>query len=140
MPTLAFVLVGVISSLVGSAQAQIVEVDDQTSFIEGRVFDRRTGVPIAGALVVLPDPCLICAGIPVPVQVVTDDNGFFETAYRPRPPTAGLRIPITASCAGKLGIYSGKIDAILRPGTIRRDIYLRVRERISRCRPTESTP
>ena len=140
MRTLALVLIGVIGSFVGGAQAQIVEVDDQTSFIEGHVFDRRTGVPIAGALVVLPDPCLICASIPVPVQIITDDNGFFATAYRTRPPTAGLTIPITASCAGELAIYSGRTEAILRPGTIRRDIYLRVRERISRCRPTDPTP
>lgn len=122
-----------------NAQAQTVDVDDQTSFIEGHVFDRRTGVPISGALVVLPDPCFICTTIPVPVQIITDENGFFATTYRPRPSSAGITIPITASCVGERGVYSGEIEAILRPGTIRRDIYLRVPERISRCRTTEAT-
>lgn len=140
MRTQVLLLVSVMSSLVGSAQAQIVDVDDQTIFIEGHVFDRRTGVPISGAVVVLPDPCFICGSIPVPVQLTTDDNGFFATAYQPRPPTAGLTIPITASCVGDRGIYSGETRAILRPGTIRRDLYLRVREGISRCRPGEPTP
>ena len=138
MRALQLLLIGVTGSLVGSSQAQIVDVDDQTIFIEGHVFDRRTGVPISGALVVLPDPCFICAGIPVPVQILTDDNGFFATAYQPRPPSPGFTIPITTSCVGERGIYSGETEAILRPGTIRRDIYLRVRERISRCQPTEA--
>ena len=139
MRTLVLVLAGALALFIANARAQIVDVDDQTIFIEGHVFDRRTGVPISGALVVLPDPCFICASIPVPVRITTDDNGFFATAYQPRPPTPGFTIPITASCVGELGVYSGETEAILRPGTIRRDIYLRVRERISRCRPTEPT-
>jgi len=132
-------LIGVMGSFIGSAHAQTVDVDDETIFIEGHVFDRRTGVPISGAVVVLPDPCFICLSIPEPIRIITDDNGFFATAYRPRPLGAGFTILITASCVGKRGIYRGETEAILRPGTIRRDIYLRVRERNLRCRPAELT-
>jgi hypothetical protein len=139
MRTLVLFLIGVMGSFIGSAHAQTVDVDDETIFIEGHVFDRRTGVPISGALVVLPDPCFICASIPEPVEIITDDNGFFGTAYRPVPRSAGFTISITASCVGQRGIYSGETEAILRPGTIRRDIYLRIRERISRCRPAGPT-
>lgn len=141
MRALVLFLIGVMGSFIGSAHAQTVDVDAETIFIEGHVFDRRTGVPISGALVVLPDPCFfICLGLG-PVQIITDDNGFFATAYRPLLPRggAGFTIPITASCVGKRGTYSGETEAILRPGTIRRDIYLRVRERNLRCRPAEPT-
>ena len=130
-------LVCVLSSFAGGVQAQTVSVDDQTIFIEGHVFNKRTGVPISGAMVVLPDPCFICASVSVPVELVTDANGFFSTAYQPTPPSAGFTIPITASCVGRRGVYAGETDAILRPGTIRRDIYLSAPERLSRCQSTE---
>lgn len=137
MRILVLALLVMTSVLLGHASAQapigFIRIDEDTIFIEGHVFNKRTGVPIAGAVIVLPDPCFLCLKIPEPVRLTTDANGFFSAAYRPVPPSPGVEIPIAVSCVLPSGVYSGGSQAILRRGTIRRDIFLRVPGRISRC-------
>jgi hypothetical protein len=113
-----------------SAQAQVAE-----TFVEGHVFNRKTGVPIAGAVVTLPDGCIPCQRIPVPTVITTDDNGFYSARFIGG--SSLMTVPIEAACTTRSGEITGASQADLRPGTVRRDIFLRVPGNLSRCLPPQ---
>lgn len=110
------------------AQAQLAE-----TFVEGHVFNRRTGVPISGALVRLPDSCIPCARPSLPQDLVTDDNGFYSARFIGG--SSLVSIPIQVICVTARGQIMGGSQADLRPGTVRRDIFLRGPDTLSRCIP-----
>jgi hypothetical protein len=108
------------------AQAQVVE-----TFVEGHVFNRWTGVPIVGALVRLPDSCIPCARPPIPQVLTTDDNGFYSARFVGG--SSLVVIPIEVVCMMPGGQITGESRADLRPGTVRRDVFLRAPRTLSRC-------
>lgn len=115
-------------SVAAPALAQPIE-----TFVEGHVFHRRTGVPIAGALVRLPDSCIPCAGPSIPRELTTDDNGFYSAGFFGG--SSELIVPIEVVCIRGLGEITGRSQADLRPGTVRRDIFLRAPLGLSKCLP-----
>ena len=98
-------------------------------FVEGHIRDLRSGVPIRGASVSLTDPRSASTHFPpetVGKAVITDDSGFFsielleEDLYREV-------LDILASCMTRRGIrQTDRLTqrVVLRPGTIRRDLYI----------------
>jgi hypothetical protein len=107
---------------------------DET-FVEGHVFNRRTGVPIEGAVVRLPDPCIPCARPPIPLELITDENGFYSALFWGG--GSWMTIEIEVVCTTRHGEITGGSESDLRPGTVRRDIYLSGPKRLSRCIPPD---
>ena len=103
------------------------------TFVEGHVFNRKTGVPIAGAIVRLPDACIPCAGPSIPRELTTDDNGFYSAGFFGG--SSSSIVPIEVVCLTRLGVIAGGSEADLRPGTVRRDVYLRGPTNLSKCLP-----
>ena len=103
----------------------------QTAYLEGHVFNKRTGIPIEGAVVVIYDN--ITSG-PVPVLLadqVTDANGFYQAGVPTTFPTG----VITVFCRIPNGaVVRGDSSAPLEDGVIRRrDIYLKTPHRVQKC-------
>lgn len=107
----------------------------QTAFLEGHVFSRETGIPIARAAFVIyenitlgPIPILLAEG-------VTDPNGF----YQPEVTTVFPVGIIEVFCRTPEGVVlRGKSHAPLQDATIRRrDIYLRAPRGLRECLPAE---
>lgn len=128
MRVLVRLVPALLASLAAPALAQPVD-----TFVEGHVFNRRTGVPIAGAIVRVPDACIPCAGPSIPRELTTDDNGFYSAGFFGGSSTS--IVPIEVVCLTRLGEITGNSQADLRPGTVRRDVYLRGPESFSRCLP-----
>ena len=102
----------------------------QTAFLEGHVFDKRTGVPIAGAVVRVYENVTVG---PIPIELGvsdTDSNGFYEIQIGQ---FLGFPAIIEVACKTPRGEVRGEGSALLREGTIRRDIYLAARPRLIRC-------
>jgi hypothetical protein len=115
------------ASLPSGAQSQI----QGTTFIEGHVFNKWTGVPLSGALVrVLADE-----GPPrFLVHQLTDQNGFyhFERSW------SISQVPISVICGTDHDAIVGASEAPIWEGAIfRRDIYLDAPRRLKRCLPRE---
>ena len=94
----------------------------ETAYVEGHVFDKRTGQPLGFAEVTVEE---VESRGPFPrlrVSTTTDQNGFyqFEIDLDIR-----WRVGIFVTCETKEGlVWLGTGRARLREGTIRRDIYV----------------
>ena len=104
----------------------------QTADIEGHVFNKRTGVPLSGALVRVfenvtlgPLPVLLAKGI-------TDANGFYQFVVDE---FLGSPAIIEVICGTATGEIRGGSSTLLREGLIRRDVYLGASRRLTRCHP-----
>ena len=115
--------------LIFVAPAAHAQVD--VALVEGHVFGKFTGVPLRGAvveafeIVAFPLPPLI----PV-ASVITNESGFYSFEA-----DAEFDLVIVVSCGrATVGVperlRSTEISPI-RPGTIRRDVYLKVGRRRS---------
>ncbi len=104
----------------------------QTADIEGHVFNKRSGIPIEGAAVVIYEN--VTAG-PIPIlpgEGVTDSNGFYQV----RIPTLTFPVGvIEVFCRTPKGVVvRGASSAPLQDQVIRRrDIYLEARRRVRKC-------
>ncbi len=104
----------------------------QTADIEGHVFNKRSGVPIEGAVVVIYENVTLG---PVPFSLgedATDGNGF----YHVRIPTPTFPVGvIEVFCRTPNGVVvRGISSAPLQDEVIRRrDIYLETRRRVREC-------
>ena len=93
----------------------------ETAYVEGHVFDKRTGQPLGFAEVTVEE--VVSAG-PIPrlrVSTMTDPNGFYQFEIDLGIP---WRVGIFVFCKTKEGLVGGTGRARLHEGTIRRDIYL----------------
>ncbi len=114
----------------------------QTADIEGHVFNKRSGVPIKGSVVVIyenvtfgPAPFLLG-------EDATDGNGFYQV--RIATPTFPVGV-IEVFCRTRHGeVVRGVSSAPLQVGVIRRrDVYLKTRRRVRECldpEPGDSPP
>ncbi len=105
----------------------------QTADIEGHVLNKRTGVPIEGADVVIYENVTLG---PIPFLLgedVTDGNGFYQVRI-PRPPFFPVGV-IEVFCRTPDGVVvRGASSAPLQDEVIRRrDIYLRTGRRVREC-------
>jgi hypothetical protein len=129
----AFSLIGLITGS-GSAQAE--------SFVEGHVFNLRTGVPVARALVVLtpsvplysehaPPGCVNCASRLL--LAITDDNGFYSVHFSDAEVDVLIpaNVTINVICHTNRGpITTGQTAPVdIRDGTVQRNLYLPLRPR-----------
>ena len=122
-----WLIAAIVCALLASTGAQA-----QSAFVEGHVFNKKTGRPIAGALVQVFEN--VTAG-PLPILLaedVSDANGFYEVEVTE---FLGFGANIEVLCRTKKGAISGQGSAILREDTIRRDIYLRAPRRLMGCIP-----
>ncbi len=102
-------------------------------FVEGHVRNLRTGMPLLGAGVTLTDPLSVPIGFPPgsPLEIVgkpdiTDGSGFYSIELSEEELGRG-RVEISATCKTPAGVRSTDRltrRVVLRPGTIRRDLYL----------------
>ena len=104
----------------------------QTADIEGHVFNKRSGVPIEGAVVVIYEN--VTFG-PVPILLgedATDGNGFYQV--RIQTPTFPVGV-IEVFCRTPKGVVvRGISSAPVQDDVIRRrDIYLEARRRVREC-------
>ena len=103
----------------------------QTAYVEGYVFDKNTGQPLRAVVVEVNDA--FTNGL-VPINLgttLTDDNGLYQV---PIDRFLGFPVRITGTCFTKKGSAQSSSGAILREGTIRRDLYLDdVGRRIKEC-------
>ena len=107
----------------------------QTVFIEGHVFNKRTGVPLSGAAVRVFENVTLG---PLPVELaagITDANGFYQFEVDE---FLGFPAIIEVVCETATGEIRGGSSTLLREGPIRRDVYLEARRRLTRCQPIES--
>ena len=106
----------------------------QTAFVEGHVFNKRTGVPLSGAVVRVFENVTLR---PVPVELasgITDDNGFYQFEVEK---FLGAPARIEVVCATPWGEVHGRSSARLREGLVRRDVYLGRWWYLTRCQPME---
>ena len=106
----------------------------QTAFIEGHVFNKRTGIPLSGAIVRVLENVTLG---PFPVELaagITDANGFYQFEVDE---FLGFPAIIEVVCATRKNEIRGKSSALLRDGLIRRDVYLEWKRRLTRCEPIE---
>jgi hypothetical protein len=104
----------------------------QAAFLEGHVFNKRTGVPLSGAMVRVVED--VTSG-PLPVELgagFTDANGFYQFTVEQ---FLGFPATIEVVCVTPTGILRGGSSALLREGPIRRDVYLGASRRLTRCQP-----
>ena len=120
----AFVVVLFVSTLASA----------QTAFVEGHVFNKRSGVPLPGAIVRVTENVTLG---PIPIELasgVTDANGFYQFEIND---FLGFPATIEVLCETATRQVRGGSSALLREGLIRRDIYLDTRRRSARCLPNE---
>jgi hypothetical protein len=107
----------------------------QTAFVEGHVFNIRTGAPLPGATVRVTEN--ITAG-PLPIELavgVTDENGFYQFEIDD---FLGAPAIVEVACLNTRREVRGKSTAALRDGVIRRDVYLKAGRHIKRCQLIET--
>ncbi len=98
-------------------------------FVEGHVRNLRTGMPLRVAVVSLTDPLSVPVGSPPEVvgkPVITDGSGFFSIELSEEELGRGW-VEISATCKTPAGVRStDRVTerVVLRPGTIRRDLYI----------------
>lgn len=106
----------------------------QAAFVEGHVFNKRTGIPLSGAAVRVFENAT--AG-PLPIELaagITDANGFYQFEVDQ---FLGFPAIIEVVCATPAGEIRGGSSALLREGLIRRDVYLGAGRRLTRCQPID---
>lgn len=124
-------LVSVLALFASQARAQ-------SAFVEGHVFNVNSGKPLPRAVVEVFENVTLR---PVPIELgedLTDANGFYEievTEFLGFPATIRVTCSIPARGSLPAQTYRGYGSAILREGTIRRDIYLRAPAELTRCFP-----
>ena len=96
----------------------------QTAYLEGHVFNKRSGIPIEGAVVVIYENV---TGGPIPILLaedVTDGNGFYQASVATTFPVGVIEV----FCRTPRGVVAhGTSSAPLQDDVIRRrDIYLQV--------------
>lgn len=104
----------------------------QTAFVEGHVFNKRSGIPLPGAAVRVYETVTLG---PVPIELAagtTDANGFYQFEVDE---FLGFPAIIEVVCGTATGEIRGGSSALLREGPIRRDVYLDARRRLARCQP-----
>ena len=115
-----------------------VSASAQTAYIEGYVFDRKSGQPLGGVFVELLDNFTTHA---IPIQLgfwITDSNGLYEL---PISRLFGFPVTVRATCITKKGSARSSSGLILREGNIRRDLYLdEGGKRIKECIPPTHIP
>lgn len=104
----------------------------QTADIEGHVFNKRSGVPLEGAVVVVYENVTLG---PLPILLAedaTDGNGFYQVQIST--PTFPIGV-IEVFCRTPRGVVvRGVSSAPLEADVIRRrDIYLETPRRVRRC-------
>ena len=98
-------------------------------FVEGHVRNLRTGMPLRVAVVSLTDLLSVPLGFPPEVvgkPAITDGSGFFSIELSEEELGRGL-VEISATCKTPAGVRSTDRltqRVVLRPGTIRRDLYI----------------
>ncbi len=103
----------------------------QMAYVEGHVFNKRSGVPIEGAVVVIYENVTVG---PVPILLadeLTDGNGFYQAGVTTAFPTAIIEV----FCRTRNGVVvRGASSAPLQDDVIRRrDIYLETARRVRHC-------
>jgi len=103
----------------------------QTAYLEGHVFDKRSGIPIEGAVVVIHEN--VTTG-PVPILLaedVTDANGFYDASVSTDFPVGVIEV----FCRTPRGaVVNEGSSALLQDDVIRRrDIYLPLRRGVHEC-------
>jgi hypothetical protein len=103
----------------------------QTAYLEGHVFNKRSGIPIEGAVVVIYEN--VTAG-PVPILLaedVTDGNGFYQVSITTTFPVGVIEV----FCRTPRGVVvRGASSAPLQDDVVRRrDIYLEISRRVHEC-------
>ena len=110
-------------------------VSAQTAFVEGHVFNKRTGLPLPGATVRVTETVTVG---PIPNELgagTTDENGFYQFEIED---FLGFPANIDVECVKAKRVVLGRSTAVLRDGVIRRDIYLQTRRRTTRCLSIET--
>ena len=98
-------------------------------FVEGHVRNLQTGMPLRVAVVSLTDTFSVPVGSPPEIvgkPALTDDSGFFSIELSEEELDRGW-VEIAATCKTATGVR--RTDRlthriVLRPGTIRRDLYI----------------
>jgi hypothetical protein len=103
----------------------------QTAYLEGPVFNTRSGVPIEGAVVVVYENVTLG---PVPILLaddVSDGNGFYQAGITTTFPIGIIEV----FCRTRNGVVvRGASSAPLQDDVIRRrDIYLETPRRVREC-------
>jgi hypothetical protein len=103
----------------------------QTAYLEGHVFNKRSGVPIEGAVVVIYENVTLG---PVPILLaedVTDGNGFYQAGVTTAFPVGIIEV----FCRTRNGVVvRGASSAPLQDDVIRRrDIYLETPRWVRKC-------
>lgn len=122
-------LLGLFAAFVGVMLAPTLAAA-QVAFVEGHVFNKRTGIPLKGAVVRVFENVTVG---PLPIELasgVTDANGFYQFEVDQ---FLGFPAIIEVVCETATGQIGGRSSAILREGLIRRDLYLAARRRLTRC-------
>jgi hypothetical protein len=130
MVRLCYVSVAFLGVIFASALASA-----QTAFVEGHVFNKRTGAPLSGAAVRVFENVTLG---PLPIELaagITDANGFYQFEVDE---FLGFPATIEVVCGTATGEIRGGSSTLLREGPIRRDVYLGARRRLTRCQPIES--
>ena len=111
---------------------------DAEGFVEGHVFNLRTGVPVANAQVPLvpsvplrPHGCDSCASRLL--LALTDESGFYSIHLSDAEVDLliAANVTIAAFCPTAAGLVrTGQTAAVdVRDGTVRRDLYLKLPRR-----------
>lgn len=103
----------------------------QTAYLEGHVFNKRIGVPIEGAVIVIYEN--VTNG-PVPIllaEELTDGNGFYQAGVTTAFPVGIIEV----FCRARNGVVvRGVSSAPLQDDVIRRrDVYLEAPRRLREC-------
>ncbi len=103
----------------------------QTAYLEGHVFNKRSGIPIEGAVVVIYEN--VTSG-PLPILLaedVTDANGFYQATVTTTFPIGVIEV----FCRTRRGsVVRGASSAPLQDNVVRRrDVYLKIRRRVHEC-------
>ncbi|MEE8164813.1 MAG: hypothetical protein V3T64_04530 [Myxococcota bacterium] len=104
----------------------------QTADIEGHVFNKRSGVPIEGAVVVIYENVTLGPAPFLLGEDATDGNGFYQV--RIATPTFPVGV-IEVFCRTRRGeVLHGVSSAPLQGDVIRRrDVYLETQRRVRAC-------
>jgi hypothetical protein len=106
----------------------------QTAFVEGHIFNKRTGIPLSGAAVHVFEN--VTMGL-LPIELaagISDANGFYQFEIDQ---FLGFAANIEVVCGTATGEIRGGSFTLLREGLFRRDIYLEASRRLTRCDPIE---
>jgi hypothetical protein len=108
----------------------------QTAYLEGHVFNKRSGIPIEGAVVVIYENVTSGPLAVLLAEDVTDGNGFYEASVTTTFPVGVIEV----FCRTPRGVVvRGVSSAPLQDDVIRRrDIYLQLPWRVRECLEPEA--